>query len=101
MSSVKRLIMAIGGALLLLSAVCNLAFVWRNVNLHRELLASQVKLQQLNQTQQLIPAIAQDLVNLSQQQQFSWLGPILQRYLHPQAAPAAAPASATAPKKNP
>ena len=75
---IHRLIMAVGGALLLLSGICSLAFVWRDIALHREVVSAQAHVQQLNQTQQLIPAIAQDLAGLSQQH--PWLTPILKKY---------------------
>ena len=75
---IRRLVLAIAAGLVALSVIGNMIFVWRNVALQRELVAAQVRVQELNQKQQLIPAIAQDLVNLAPQH--PWLVPILQRY---------------------
>ncbi len=88
--STQRLVIAAAGTVLLVCAACNLWFVWHNVSLNRDVLAAQVKLQNLNRTQQLMPAIAQDLVNLSSQH--PWLVPILQKYNLVRPAPAAQPA---------
>ena len=62
----QRLVFAVIVVILLVSVACNLAFVWRNVTLNRQLVTSAGRVQQLNQTQQLIPAIAQDLVGIAQ-----------------------------------
>lgn len=93
---IQRLLVAIGAALLLLSVICNLAFVWRNVSLHRELISSMARFQELTRTQQSITAIAQDLVNLAPQ--YPWLAPILQKY---GLMPPTAPAGSTAASSNP
>ncbi len=75
---IQRLILTAVIVVLLITVACNLAFVWRNVTLNRQMVTAAARVQQLNQTQQLIPAIAQDLVGLTQQQ--AWLVPILQKY---------------------
>lgn len=96
---VQRLIVAVGGALLLICVICNLAFVWRNIALHRELVNAQVRLQQVNQTQQLIPAIVNDLLALSGQH--PWLNPILQKYGLRQGGQNAAAPQVSQPRKQP
>src|SRR5512147_1416619 len=81
-NSVQRLVLAVGGAVLLLSVLCNLAFAWRHVSLQRQVVASVGKLQQLSvaqqQINQTVNVIAQDLVNKAPQ--YPWLVPILQKY---------------------
>lgn len=81
-NSVQRLVLAIGGAVLLLSVLCNLALAWRQVSLQRQVVASVGKLQKLSagqqQINQTVNAIAQDLVNKAPQ--YPWLVPILQKY---------------------
>jgi hypothetical protein len=98
-NSVQRLALAIGGALLLLSVLCNLAFAWRHVSLQRQIVVSASNLQkatvaqqQINQT---VNVIAQDLVNKAPQ--YPWLVPILQKYgIAPRPGPGAQPAASSA-----
>jgi len=96
---VYRLLLAVLGAVLLTSVICNVAFAWRNATLQSQVFAAARKLQQSNQgAQQLnsnISAIANDLVARSGQH--PWLIPILQKYGLARNTTPAQPA----PKKNP
>jgi len=102
-NSITRLIVAIGGTLLLVSVLCNLAFAWRQVSLQRQIVTSMTKLQQLSAAQQQINqtvnVIAQDLV--SKAPQHPWLVPILQKYgLVRGAQPTPAPTTPSTSKKS-
>lgn len=86
--------MVVVGALLLLGSVLgNLTYARRNVTLNIELNSNLAKLQEVNQTQQQINAIAQDLLNSARQ--YPWLVPLLQKYglIPNQAAPATSSAA--------
>ena len=91
-TALHRVIVVVGAVLLLGSVIGNLSYARRNVTLNIELNASVAKLQEVNQTQQQINAIAQDL--MGSVNQHPWLVPILQKYglVHVQQAAPAPPA---------
>lgn len=101
-STFHRVIVVAGAALLLASVIGNLAYARRNVTLNVEMVANSNRLQELNQNQQQINAIAQDLIGFAPQ--YPWLVPILQKYglVRVQGGPpAGGQPSPTPPKKSP
>jgi len=81
--------------MLLGSVIGNLSFARKNVTLNLELVAHANKLQEVNQMQQQINAIAQDLVTFAPR--YPWLVPILQKYGLVQVAPGTGAPEAKAP----
>ena len=77
-SALHRLIVIVGAVLLLTSVIGNLTYARRNVTLNIDLNSKLAQLQEVNQTQQQINAIAQDLMNSAAQN--PWLIPFLQKY---------------------
>lgn len=77
-STLHRVLVLVGAVAVVGSVIGNLAYARRNVTLNIEIVAAANKLQEVNQTQQQVNAIAQDLISFAPR--YPWLVPILQKY---------------------